>query len=112
MYFDRIDPYVGYFTTLSILKTIGNVGGIKSMTFILFFSFDFCGRLNDNKMFTILITNCFLTYINDLAEDLERNPKLFSDDISLNGHIKNTEVSTNCINRDLDTIDLWGKCST
>ena len=36
----------------------------------------------------------FLQYINDLAGDLECNPKLFADDVSLNEHIKNTTFST------------------
>ena len=34
----------------------------------------------------------FLLYINDL-DDLECNPKLFADDVSLNEHIKNTAGS-------------------
>ena len=43
----------------------------------------------------------FLLYINDLTDGLECNPKLFSDDVWLNEHIKNTAESTTCLNRDL-----------
>ena len=46
----------------------------------------------------------FIIYINDLADDLECNPKLFADDVSLNEHIKNTTNSTTCLSRDLNKI--------
>ena len=50
----------------------------------------------------------FLLYINDLADDLECNHKLFADDASLNEHIKNTTNSTTCLSRDLNKIGSWG----
>ena len=50
----------------------------------------------------------FLLYINDLADDLECNPKLFADDVSLNEHIRNTTDSTTCLRRDLNKIGSWG----
>ena len=50
----------------------------------------------------------FQVYYNAQSLDLECNPKLFADDVSLNGHIKNTSWSTTCLSRYLDEIGLWG----
>ena len=50
----------------------------------------------------------FLLYINDLADDLGCNPKLFADDVSLNEHIRNTTYSTTCLSRDLNKSGSWG----
>ena len=50
----------------------------------------------------------FLLYVNDLADNLQCNPKLFADDVSLNEHMNNIPASTTRLNLDLDSIDQWG----
>ena len=49
----------------------------------------------------------FLTYINDLTEDLSSNAKLFADDTSLFSVIYDIQTSTNKLNKDLERIGKW-----
>ena len=49
----------------------------------------------------------FLVYINDLAENLSSNPKLFADDTSLFSVVRDLNTSANEINDDLKKIEAW-----
>ena len=49
----------------------------------------------------------FLIYINDLAEGLSSNPKLFADDTSLFSVIYDIKASANNLNKDLERISKW-----
>ena len=49
----------------------------------------------------------FLTYINDLSDGLQCNPKLFADDISLFATVHNIKKATNDLNNDLTKITKW-----
>ena len=49
----------------------------------------------------------FLIYINDLAENLSSNPKLFADDTSLFSAVRDLNTSANEINDDLKKIETW-----
>ena len=49
----------------------------------------------------------FLIYINDLAENLLSNLKLFVDDISLFSAVRDLNISANAINDDLKKIEAW-----
>ena len=49
----------------------------------------------------------FLIYINDLAENLSSNPKLFADDTSLFSVLRDLNTSANEINDDLKKIEAW-----
>ena len=51
----------------------------------------------------------FLVYINDLANDLKSNPKLFADDTSLFSVIHDVNLSQIDfdLNKDLDEINNW-----
>ena len=49
----------------------------------------------------------FLIYINDLAENLSSNPKLFADDTSLFSAVGDLNTSANEINDDLKKIETW-----
>ena len=49
----------------------------------------------------------FLTYINDLTEDLSSNAKLFADDTSLFSVIYDIQTFTNNLNKDLERIGKW-----
>ena len=48
-----------------------------------------------------------LIYINDLAENLSSNPKLFADDTSLSSVARDLNTSANEINDDLKMIEVW-----
>ena len=50
---------------------------------------------------SILIPVLFLVYINDLADDLSSNAKLFADDTSLFLVIHDVDTSANELNNDL-----------
>ena len=50
---------------------------------------------------SILIPVLFLVYINDLADDLSSNAKLFADDTSLFSVIHDVDTSANELNNDL-----------
>ena len=50
----------------------------------------------------------FLIFVNDLADNLVCNPKLFADDVSLNEHMHDIPISTARLERDLDVINRWG----
>ena len=50
----------------------------------------------------------FLIYINDLAENLFSNPKLFADDTSLFSVVRDLNTSANEINDDLKKIESMG----
>ena len=54
---------------------------------------------------SILGTLLFLIYINDLAENLSSNPKLFADDTSLFSVVRDLKISANEINDDLKQIE-------
>ena len=49
----------------------------------------------------------FLIYINDLAENLSQNPKLFADDTSLCFVVRDLNTSAIEINDDLKKIEAW-----
>ena len=49
----------------------------------------------------------FLIYINDLAENLSSNPKLFECDTSLFSVVRDLNTSANEINDDLKKIEAW-----
>ena len=49
----------------------------------------------------------FLTYINDLAEKLSSNPKLFADDTSLFSVVRDLNTSANEVADDLKTTEAW-----
>ena len=49
----------------------------------------------------------FLIYINDLAENLSSNSKLFADDTSLFSVVRDLNTSANEINDDLKNIEAW-----
>ena len=49
----------------------------------------------------------FLIYINDFAENLSSNPKLFADDTSLFSVVRDLNTSANEINDDLKKIEAW-----
>ena len=49
----------------------------------------------------------FLIYINDLAENLSSNTKLFADDIPLCSVVRDLNTSANEINDDLKKIEAW-----
>ena len=49
----------------------------------------------------------FLVYINDLANGLKSNPKLFADDTSLFSVIHDVNLSQIDLNEDLDKINNW-----
>ena len=49
----------------------------------------------------------FLTYINDLTEDLTTNVKLFAEDTSLVSVVHDTQTSANDLNKDLEIINNW-----
>ena len=56
---------------------------------------------------SILEPLLFLIYINDLAENLSSNPKLFADDTSLFSVVCDLNTSVNEINDDLKKIEAW-----
>ena len=56
---------------------------------------------------SILGSFWFLIYINDLAENLSSNPKLFADDTSLFSVARDLNISANKINDDLKKIEAW-----
>ena len=49
----------------------------------------------------------FLIYVNDLSDDLNSNPKLFADDISLFSVVQNINSRTTDWNSDLSKISDW-----
>ena len=49
----------------------------------------------------------FLTYINDLAENLSSNSKLFADDTSLFSVVRGLNTSANEINNNFRKIEAW-----
>ena len=49
----------------------------------------------------------FLIYINDLSDNLQFNPKLFADDMTLFSTIKVPERTANNLNNDLKEINKW-----
>ena len=49
----------------------------------------------------------FLVYINDLADDLSSNTKLFAGDRSLFSVIHDIDTSANGLNNDLYQINKW-----
>ena len=49
----------------------------------------------------------FLIYINDFAENLSSNPKLFADDTSLFSVVRDLNTSANEVNDDLKKIEAW-----
>ena len=49
----------------------------------------------------------FLIYINDLAQNLSLNPKLFADDTSLFSVVRDLNTSAIEINVDLKKIEAW-----
>ena len=49
----------------------------------------------------------FLIYINDLAENLSSNPKLFADDTSLFSAVRDLNTSAIEVNDDLKKIEAW-----
>ena len=49
----------------------------------------------------------FLIYINDLADGLSSNAKLFADDTSLFSVIHDVDISTNELNKNLYQINKW-----
>ena len=49
----------------------------------------------------------FLIYINDLADNLSSNVKLFADDTSLSSVIHDVHVSAGKLNEDLKKISEW-----
>ena len=49
----------------------------------------------------------FLIYINDLAENLSSNPKLFADGTSLFSVVRDLNTSANEINDDLNKTEAW-----
>ena len=49
----------------------------------------------------------FLIYINDLAENLSSNPKLFADGTSLFSEVDDLNISANEINDVLKNIEAW-----
>ena len=49
----------------------------------------------------------FLIYINDFAENLSSNPKLFADGTSLFSVVRNLNTSANEVNDDLKKIEAW-----
>ena len=54
---------------------------------------------------SILRPLLFLIYINDLAENLSSNPKLFADDTSLFSVVRDLNTPANEINDDLKKIE-------
>ena len=48
-----------------------------------------------------------MIYINDLAQDLTTNVKLFADDTSLFPVVYDTQTSVNDLNKDLEIINNW-----
>ena len=56
---------------------------------------------------SILGSLLFLIYINDLAENLSSNPKLFADDTSLFSVVRDLNTSAIEINDDLKKIEAW-----
>ena len=56
---------------------------------------------------SILRPLLFLVYINDLADDLLSNAKLFADDKYLSSVIHNVDTSANELNNDLYQINKW-----
>ena len=49
----------------------------------------------------------FLIYINDLAENLSSNPKLFADDASLFSVVRDLNTSANEVADDLKKTEAW-----
>ena len=49
----------------------------------------------------------FLTYINDLSNDIKSKCKLFADDISLFSVVRDIDISENDLNHDLEKISEW-----
>ena len=49
----------------------------------------------------------FLIYVNDLADDLYSNTKIFTDDTSLFSVIHDSEITTSERYSDLATIEQW-----
>ena len=49
----------------------------------------------------------FLVYINDLERNIKFNIKLFTDDTMIFSIVKNSEMSANDLNHDLDVIRQW-----
>ena len=49
----------------------------------------------------------FLIYINNLAENLSSNPRLFADDTFLFSVVRDRNTSANEINDDLKKIEAW-----
>ena len=56
---------------------------------------------------SILKPLLFLIYINDLAENLSSNPKLFADDTSLFSAVRDLNTSPIETNYDLKKIEAW-----
>ena len=56
---------------------------------------------------SILLPLLFLIYLNDLPNDLQSNPKLFADDISLFSTVQDITTSTVILNNDLTKISEW-----
>ena len=52
-------------------------------------------------------TQLFLLYINDLSDKLVCSPKLFADDVSLNGHMNSISASARKFKNDLKHIEEW-----
>ena len=51
----------------------------------------------------------FLIYINDLERDVKSNIKFFADDSMLFSIVKDTAISANDLNYDLNTIHQWAQ---
>ena len=49
----------------------------------------------------------FLTYINDLSNDIKSKCKLFADDTSLFSVVRDIDTSENDLNHDLEKISEW-----
>ena len=58
-----------------------------------------------NDFSSILLLLLFLIYINDLADDLMSNAKLFADDTSLFSVVYNVKTSADEVNNNLVKID-------
>ena len=54
----------------------------------------------------------FLVYINDLAEDLRCNVKLFADDTSLFTVVEDSNAAAIDMNHDLELINQWAHTGT
>ena len=56
---------------------------------------------------SILSSLLFLIYINDLADDLSSNAKLFADDISLFSVVHNPNTTAKNLNNDFVKVSSW-----